>query len=246
MPSNSETGHAKNIANFQLIIDACTGYGPSYKPSDADLALPALNTKKAACAAAHSAVKDPLAIYGQAVGDREALYATVDPLTTSILNMFQLTDAPANVKKSAKTIADKIRGANRKRKSPPPPGEAPEANDHSTSQRSFVMIADNFESLISIVKAEPTYNPAEDNLKVAVLETLHAQMLSLNTTTDNAFKALNTVRTVRNQLLYATGGLVDTVLDVKKYVKAAFGSRSSKYKEISGLEFRRIGKRPSQ
>ncbi len=245
MASTSETGHAKNISNFQEVIDACIGYGATYQPSRDDLKLPALNAKKAACEFAHKAVKDPMADYGQAVGAREELYATVDPLTTRVNNLFQITDAPDNVKKTAKTTADKIRGMNRKRKKPLPPGEAPEDNEHSTSQRSYVMIADNFETLISIVSAEPTYDPGEDDLKVAALEATHAEMISLNTATNHAFDIVNAKRTDRNKLLYAAGGgLVDTALDVKKYVSSAFGARSSKYKEISGIKFTRIRKTP--
>lgn len=33
MPSTSETGHAKNIANFETLISFCIGYGSSYNPS---------------------------------------------------------------------------------------------------------------------------------------------------------------------------------------------------------------------
>lgn len=245
MASTSETGHAKNISNFQEMIDACAGYGLPYQPSRDNLKLTALNTQKAACAAAHTALKDPLADYGQAVGNREKLYESVDPLVTRINNQFQLTSAPDNVKKNEDTTAKKVRGTNRKRKKPLPPGEAPEDEAHSTSQRSFVMIADNFETLISILEAEPTYDPAEDDLKVTALKAVHTQMLSLNTATNTAFDALNTVRTARNLLLYAEGtGLVDIALDVKKYVASVFGTRSTKYKEISGLKFTRMRKKP--
>ncbi len=33
MPSTSETGHAKNVANFETLISFCTGYGTTYNPS---------------------------------------------------------------------------------------------------------------------------------------------------------------------------------------------------------------------
>jgi hypothetical protein len=33
MPSHSETGHAKNVANFQDLISFCKGYGIIYNPS---------------------------------------------------------------------------------------------------------------------------------------------------------------------------------------------------------------------
>ena len=44
MASTSETGHAKNVANFQDLISFVTGYGAIYNPSKNALKLPQLNT----------------------------------------------------------------------------------------------------------------------------------------------------------------------------------------------------------
>lgn len=38
----SETGHAKNIANFQDLISFCQGYGASYNPTKESLKIPQL------------------------------------------------------------------------------------------------------------------------------------------------------------------------------------------------------------
>jgi hypothetical protein len=39
MASTSETGHAKNVANFEDLISFCNGYGVSYNPSKAILQI---------------------------------------------------------------------------------------------------------------------------------------------------------------------------------------------------------------
>lgn len=44
MSSTSETGHAKNVANFEQLVSYCTGYGATFNPAKAALKLPALNT----------------------------------------------------------------------------------------------------------------------------------------------------------------------------------------------------------
>ena len=41
MASTTETGHAKNVANFEDLISFCTGYGASYNPSKAAIAIAA-------------------------------------------------------------------------------------------------------------------------------------------------------------------------------------------------------------
>ena len=40
MASTSEVGHAKNVANFQDLIEFVTGYGATYNPSKSSLKLP--------------------------------------------------------------------------------------------------------------------------------------------------------------------------------------------------------------
>ena len=35
-------------------------------------------------------------------------------------------------------------------------------------------------------------------------------------------------------------GMVDLILEVKKYAKGAFGATSAKYKQISGLKLRKL------
>ena len=44
MASQSEVGHAKNVANFQDLIAYCTAYGTTYNPSKSALQLGSLNT----------------------------------------------------------------------------------------------------------------------------------------------------------------------------------------------------------
>ena len=42
MASTSETGHLKNVANFDELISFAMGYGETYNPSKAALKLDAL------------------------------------------------------------------------------------------------------------------------------------------------------------------------------------------------------------
>ena len=47
MASTSETGHAKNTANFQDLIEFVAGYGATFNPSKNSLKLRQLITLKA-------------------------------------------------------------------------------------------------------------------------------------------------------------------------------------------------------
>ncbi len=39
----AETGHAKNVENWQKMIVACTGFGGDYKPPNTDLTVASMN-----------------------------------------------------------------------------------------------------------------------------------------------------------------------------------------------------------
>ena len=51
MASTSETGHPKNVANFENVVSFVIGYGATYNPSKTNLKVPALQTQLASCKA---------------------------------------------------------------------------------------------------------------------------------------------------------------------------------------------------
>ena len=75
MKSTSETGHAKNVANFQQLIEFVTAYGSTYNPSKKSLQLPQLITLKTE---AENTLSDVLAkntIYNNKVNERVEAFA---------------------------------------------------------------------------------------------------------------------------------------------------------------------------
>jgi hypothetical protein len=54
MATTSETGHAKNVANFDELISFVTAYGTTYNPSKASIKLTALQALSANAKAAKS------------------------------------------------------------------------------------------------------------------------------------------------------------------------------------------------
>ncbi|WP_205618080.1 hypothetical protein [Aequorivita vladivostokensis] len=54
-----------------------------------------------------------------------------------------------------------------------------------------------------------------------------------------AYTAVSNARLERNRILYQENtGLVDTALDIKKYVKSLFGASSPEYNQIRGIKFK--------
>ena len=243
MASTSETGHAKNVANFEDLISFCTGYGVTYNPSKVAIKLPGLTTVLTNSNAALQAVKVAKTTYDNATNARELAFKPLKPLSTKIVNALAATDATTQTVDDAKTTNNKIQGKRATAVKEPAPAAADVAvapvKTASTSQQSYDKLIDHLAQLIQTLTAEPKYLPNENELKVATLNTMLTDLRTKNTAVINATTALSNARIARDKVLYADDlGLVDTARDVKQYVKSLFGAPSPQFKQISGLEFR--------
>jgi len=244
MASTIETGHAKNVATFEDLTSFITGYGATYNPSKAALKLPALITQLAAASATLQAVKVAKTANDNATNSRELAFKPLKPLATRIMNALAATDAETQTLDDAKSTNMKIQGKRAKAiTQPDAKALAAGANPiktASTSQQSFDKMIDHFAQLIATLTAEANYAPNENELQVATLNTLLADLRAKNTVVINTTTALSNARIDRDDALYgADTGLVDVAQDAKQYVKSIFGATSRQYKQVSGLKFTR-------
>jgi hypothetical protein len=251
MASTSETGHAKNTANFEDLISFCTNFGTTYNPTKNSIKIAAMNTLLTSARNSLQTVKTSKTAFDNATNAREIAFANLKKLSTRVVNALDSTDASKQTVDDAKTINRKIQGkrANNKKDSPieiNPDNNtpiAPEVAQISVSQQSYDSLIENFSKLIISVTAEPLYIPNENDLKVTSLNTLLTNLKTTNTGVINATPLYRTAIVTRDTALYQSGtGLVDTALEVKKYVKSVFGAKSPQYAEISGLEFKKLKK----
>ena len=70
MASTSETGHAKNVANFQDLIEFVTGYGATYNPSKNSLKLAELIALKTSADSNLADVITKNTLYNNKVNER--------------------------------------------------------------------------------------------------------------------------------------------------------------------------------
>ena len=84
MKSTSETGHAKNVANFEKLITDVAALATAYNPSKANLHLKALNAQLIAAKAAITAINSSEAAYKNAITTREAAFANFSKLITFV------------------------------------------------------------------------------------------------------------------------------------------------------------------
>ena len=243
MPSTSETGHAKNVANFEDLISFSTGYGATYNPTKEALKVANLNTQLANAQTVLNEVKTTQTAFNNATNKRMDAFKPLKSLATKIINALDATDASAETVKDARTINRKIQGqrATPKTVSSPPAAQVEGAADKtiSASQQSYDQQIEHFAKLVELLSSDSNYKPNEADLTVAANQTKLAALKAANTDVVKTYTNWSNSRIARTNTLYnPLTGLVNTALDVKKYIKSIFGALSPQFKQVSKLEFR--------
>lgn len=240
MASTSESGHAKNVANFQDLIAFVTGYGASYNPSKNALKLPQLTALATASQTSLGDVVTKNTAFNNKTNERAEAFRNLKPLATRVVNALQITDATSQKVDDAKGFNKKLQGSKSKKTETlkDPNAEAPKTI--STSQQSYDQQIQHFAGLISVLQSETTYLPNEADLKVAALTAKQTDLTAKNNAVATAYTSISNSRIARNALLYKEEtGLLDIAADVKKYIKSIYGATSPQFAQVKGLKFSR-------
>jgi len=245
MASTNESGHAKNVANFNTLLMACESREGKYNPSNPNLSL--VNMKKLYTSADNAilGVNNMLPPFKIATNAREIVFKVLPGLATKVYNFVVSTGTAKQTQDDLLTIKRKLQGTRAKRKLTNEEkaafkAEGKEVRESSSSQRSFDNQINHFDMLIKAAAAIPEYKPNEEELKIESLNKTLAGLRDSNNAAVKAFNPLQAARNERNTLLYAAGtGLVDVAMATKAYVKSVDTVKGPWYKQISRLKFSR-------
>lgn len=244
MKTISETGHAKNVANFETLITIVTSFGTTYNPAKSSIQLGALQTLLASAKASVSAVNQAESIYKNAIDERSIVFNGFAKKVSNIYNILKSSDSSSLSDETVKTIYRKLQGRRAGSKLTEEEiaalkAQGKEVTQNSVSQMSYDNRLANFDRFISMISTITAYNPNEADYKIDGLRSYYDELFAKNITVTTAFVALENVRIVRNQVLYgALTGLVDLASDVKSYLKGIFGANSPQYRQVSGISFK--------
>ena len=238
MASTSEVGHAKNVANFQDLIEFVTGYGATYNPSKSSLKLAQLVALKATAEAKLTDVISKNTNYNNKVNERMVAFSNLKSLSTRLVNALQTTDATTQTINDAKTFNRKMQGKKASASQTPTDPNAPAPTTISTSQQSYDQLIQHLTGLKSVLEEEPSYTPNETDLQVATIDAKIADLTAKNTAVSTAYTNISNSRISRNETLYTSdNGIFETASEVKKYIKSVFGASSPQYNQVSGIKF---------
>lgn len=241
MSEQFETGHARNLAAFQTIISYCSSYGATYNPMQTNLQLANLQTQLTNAETALNEAKTKQVAFINATNTRAENFQPLK--TTAMRIIYALAAAGVSPKTldSAKTIKRKIVG---KRASNTNKPENPEENtekQNSASQQSFDQILSAFITLIELAETQANYQPTETDLQITQLKTYADTLKTANSAVITAKTDWAASRSQRNKQLYSPQtGIVDTVQQIKNYVRSIYGPSDPEYKKVSGIELKSV------
>lgn len=240
MASTYETGHAKNIANFQHLIAFVTGYGATYNPSKAALKIPQLNTIATTAQTKLADVITKNTAYNNAVNDRVLAFSGLKALSTRLVSALETTNAPKEKISDAKGFNRKMQGRRASAIQTPTDPNAPAPKTISSAQLSYDQLIQHFAALVAVLQSETSYLPNENDLKIATLTAKQSDLFAKNNAVATAYTTISNSRIARNKALYEpTTGLVDTALEVKKYIKSIYGTTSPEYAQVKSIPFKK-------
>ena len=238
MASTSEVGHAKNVANFQDLIEFVIGYGATYNPSKNSLKLPQLIALKDNAQAKLNDVITKNTIYNNKVNERMVAFSNLKSFSTRLVNALQTTDATNETINNAKTFNRKMQGKKASTTQTPTDPNAPAPATISTSQQSYDQLIQHLTGLKSVLETEPSYTPNEVELQIATIDSKIEDLSVKNTAVATAYTNISNSRISRNETLYTSeNGIYETASEVKKYIKSVFGASSPQYNQVSGIKF---------
>lgn len=250
MVSVTETGHAKNVANFNALIIHCQTFGDKYNPAREGITLQGLTELYLQATNALKEVNASKATLDVSANKRAVVFNELRPVSTKVFNILAASGADDLLKADARTIIRKIYG---KRAGEPlpsagtavpieaaPPETATEkqAKNISVSQQSYDSLVEHFSKLVELVSAIPGYAANEDTLSTAGLQQHLASITALNTEVLTNYSTWSAARANRDNLFYSpVSGLVHTAQAAKAYIKGIFGPRSKEYKQAASISF---------
>lgn len=240
MPSTSEVGHARNVANLQKLSQQVSVY-TLYNPPVPNLTVANLQGLYATANAKLVEVEDKRNANKNAIALRQTAFENLKTTCTRIINRLEILGLLQGTLDQAKSLNRSIQG-NRKKRSVSAKTDDEQSstnNSISTSRQSFTQQAENFGILLQLLATIPNYDPNEDELKLTTLSTYKDSLINATQFVDQTEAELNIKLIERDQILYAEEtGLYSIAQNVKKYVKSLYGATSPEYETISPITFK--------
>jgi len=232
-----ETGHAKNVANLQKLIERIKTYS-NYNPSIDNLKISEVEALYNKSIVSLNNIKDKRVANKEAIYKRQELYKNLKSKSTRVINLLDILSLKDGTFSHAKSLNKLIQGNNKSIKKEDTYSED-ETKSISKSRQSYTEVAENFSKLVQLLETINTYIPNTEDLKTENLKIYHKNLVNITTEVNKTEAELKTELITRNKILYnKENGLYEIAQNIKKYIKSLFGAKSPQYSNISRIIFK--------
>lgn len=240
----NETGHYKNVANLNLLVEYIISYGTKYAPTKTTITLANLQALYEAGKTEIQNVQNAKNNYSIKVDERQVVFQDIKKFTTRVIANLAGTNVEPEIITDSKAIANKIRSIKTtkpKMNSQNPDSIDPTSLAHSTSRQSFDSLFENFQDLTSILELASGYDTTEPEFLLPALKIYSESLKTANDKIDKAIVEVTNTRMDRNNIIYSPiTGLVNAALLTKTYIKGLFGASSPEFKTINKINFKNL------
>ena len=238
-----ETGHAKNVANFEQVTIILTALGSVYSPQQALILLTALQTTLTEAKAALAAVDAAEADKTVKTDEVQAAFDGLDKYVVNIKRMAALLVNDEAFTRDLQTLVNEFSSKSRKTGLPDDP-LTPDVDESRTqlspSQRSRDNLIAHLAGIVALLKTKTEYKPNDAEYTITAIETRLADLTAKNNAANAAEAAYGNALDARDETLYDDEtGIIKLVKLIKLQLAVKPGKDSAAYQQINALEFRK-------
>jgi hypothetical protein len=238
-----ETGHTKNVANFETVTIILAALGTIYSPKQALIMLAALQTK---LTEAKSTLDTVNTAEAAKTIKTDEVQAEFDGLYKYVVNIKRTAEVELNdaaFTADLQAIVGRFNSESRKTGVPDDP-LTPNVDESrtplSTSQRSRDNQIAHLADILALLRTRPDYKPDDVQYKIETIEAKLDALTAKNNAARNAEAALGNALDARDAILYNDEtGIIKLVKLIKTQLALKPGKTSAAYQQISALEFRK-------
>lgn len=238
-----ETGHNKNVANFETTIIILTNLGTAYAPPQPLISLTNLKTLLAEAKAALGGIDETQSAKIIAV---DAVQAEFEDLQKYVVNIKRTAEIEVNDEAFTRDLQTSVNkfspgGRDTGKEDDPSTPEDESRTPVSQSQRSRDNQIAHLADIAALVKANPEYKATGTPYEPTAIDDRITALTAANNAANAASAALGIKIDARDEILYDENtGIPARVKLIKTYLALKFGKDSAPYKQIAALEFRAV------
>jgi hypothetical protein len=232
------------VAALEKLLGICNNIGTRYNPGNASITPSALGAMLEQAQQNAKAVTDAQSAYTLAVNARKEAYAALPGFVTQLVRSALGHSVSEEDARDLKMLRAKFYPAIRSKKPPAPASGQSQGSGNAEKStpafiRSFDVKAGYFASIVSIVERLPNFRPNEADLGVEGLKAKLADLKAKSSAVAKAANDLATARINRDKVFYGRGGIHQTGMTVKEYIRSVTGIRSANAREAGKVRFAR-------